>query len=110
MGGLTSGAEGFADLIPGYAFFVAGQGDVGAGEAVGGGGDAGGRDGHKEVTRIRGVIPGRPASAPHSERELLYDLADEDIGILVGRGRSGWATTGHGLEDTGKTGSVSGYS
>ena len=50
VGGLTGGAEGFADLFPGYAFLVASQGHMGAGESVGGGGHAGGRNCPNEVT------------------------------------------------------------
>lgn len=110
VGGLAGSAESFADLFPGHAFFVASQGHVGAGEAFGSGGDAGGRDGQKEVTRVRGGIPVLSGPAPHSECELLDDLAYEGIGILVGRGRSGWATAGHGLEDTGNSEGVSGNS
>ena len=50
VGGLTGGAEGLADLLPGCAFLVASQGHVGAGEPVGGGGHAGGRNCQNEVT------------------------------------------------------------
>lgn len=50
MGGLTGGAEGFADLLPGYAFLIASQSHIAAGEPLGGGGHAGGRNCQNEVT------------------------------------------------------------
>jgi hypothetical protein len=110
MGRLTGGAEGFADLSPGHAFLVAGQGDVGVGEAIGGGGDAGGRDGEEEVTGACRGIPALSTVTPRAERKLVDDFADEGVGSLVAAGGSGWATTGHGLEDTGKPARLSGNS